>query len=206
MSFVWLLKCFWSSFWSGVLDRVGWRRAIKFCCEDSHKDRIEHARIQLYQLQSHSLGLIPGLKAFFVRKLKKKKKKDVEKNWKGTSLWARLITSLSSIAEARVIPERGGMHICELPNLTVTWSSLVSAHSITIQLPWPPVLTFNYISTLIFFIPIIPTFATILLFECLSAPFWSREGSRNAFLNGAHDTLIRKEISYHLANKSVVVS
>ena len=56
------------------------------------------------------------------------------------------------------------------------------------QLPWPPVLTFNYISTLIFFIPIIRTLATILPFWCLSPPFPSCEMSRNTFLNDVHDT------------------
>lgn len=65
--------------------------------------------------------------------------------------------------QRHITPERRKKHSCELPNLAVTSFYLVSAHNITIQLPQPPVLTFNYISTLIFFIPITPTLATILL-------------------------------------------
>lgn len=43
------------------------------------KDGMEHALVQLHQLQSHSPGFIPGLNTFPVKE-KKKKKRDVEKN------------------------------------------------------------------------------------------------------------------------------
>ena len=43
------------------------------------KDRMEHALVQLRQLQSHSPGFIPGLNTFSVKGKKKKKK-----TWKRT--------------------------------------------------------------------------------------------------------------------------
>ena len=42
------------------------------------KDRMEHALVQLHQLQSHSPGFIPGLDTFSVKE--KKKRGDMEKN------------------------------------------------------------------------------------------------------------------------------
>lgn len=40
-----------------------------------------------------------------------------------------------------------------------------------------------------FSLSIIPMLATILLFWCLSTPFWNCEMSRNTFLNDMHNTL-----------------
>jgi len=36
------------------------------------KDRMEHALVQLHQLQSHSPGFIPGLNTFSVKEKKKR--------------------------------------------------------------------------------------------------------------------------------------
>ena len=46
------------------------------------KDRMEHALVQLRQLQSHSPGFIPGLNTFSVKGKKKKRHgKELERNF-----------------------------------------------------------------------------------------------------------------------------
>lgn len=47
------------------------------------KDGMEHALVQLHQLQSHSPGFIPGLNTFPVKEKKKKKGrgKELERNF-----------------------------------------------------------------------------------------------------------------------------
>ena len=47
------------------------------------KDGMEHALVQLHQLQSHSPGFIPGLNTFPVKEKKKKKVhgKELERNF-----------------------------------------------------------------------------------------------------------------------------
>lgn len=47
------------------------------------KDRMEHALVQLHQLQSHSPGFIPGLNTFSVKEKKKKggHGKELERNF-----------------------------------------------------------------------------------------------------------------------------
>lgn len=93
----WVFRGCFSGHRSGpvCLDWVSRLGAIEFFCWDGHKDRIEHALAQLYQPQSNSLGLIPGIKASFVRVKKKKKKSWKKENLRGTSLWMRLSDNLS---------------------------------------------------------------------------------------------------------------
>lgn len=182
----WVFRGCFSGHRSGpvCLDWVSRLGAIEFFCWDGHKDRIEHALAQLYQPQSNSLGLIPGIKASFVRVKKKKKSHGKKKTWEELLFeWDCLITSPSTI------PERGKMHIWELPDLAATRSYLVSAHNICHSITLTTSSYFQLHLHIDFFISIIPALATILLFWCLSTPFRSCEMSRNTSLNDTHNAL-----------------
>lgn len=97
------------------------------------------------------------------------------------------------ISKVHSIPERRKVPIRELPHLTVPGSCLVHAHNITLQLPQPPVLTLITSPHWFFFIPIIIKLLTILLFWCLSTPFWTCDMDKNTFLNDMHHTPFEEE-------------
>lgn len=151
---------------------------------------MEHALVQLYQPQNHSLGCIPGLRTFSRRKLRRH----------GKGLGRNFLFEMPD--NISVHDFKGPQHPREEKSAhqgtASSYSPWILFGACSQYYPSVALTTssyFNYISTLIFFIPIIIKLLTILLFWCLSTPFWTCDMDKNTFLNDMHHTPFDEEMA-----------